>query len=63
MAGVSLSGIAFRPECTWKPKTLVFADLLWAWSDKKKPDRTLYHHMQDYHQSPWRTTGTGWLTT
>jgi IS4 transposase len=35
MAGVSLSGIVFRPDCTWTPETLVFAALLWAWSDEK----------------------------
>jgi hypothetical protein len=35
MAGVSLSGIVFRPECTWTPETLIFAALLWAWSDEK----------------------------
>jgi hypothetical protein len=35
MAGVSMSGITFRPECTWTPETLVFAALLWAWSDEK----------------------------
>jgi hypothetical protein len=35
VAGVSMSGIMFRPECTWTPETLVFAALLWAWSDEK----------------------------
>jgi IS4 transposase len=35
MAGVSLAGVAFRPECTWTPQTLLFAGLLWAWSDEK----------------------------
>jgi hypothetical protein len=35
MAGVSMSGIVFRPECTWTPETLIFAALLWAWSDEK----------------------------
>jgi hypothetical protein len=35
MAGVSMNGIAFRPECTWTPVTLAFAALLWAWSDEK----------------------------
>ena len=35
MTGVSMSGIAFRAECTWMPETLVFAALLWAWSDEK----------------------------
>lgn len=35
IAGVSMSGIAFRAECTWTPETLLFASLLWAWSDEK----------------------------
>ena len=35
IGGVSLCGIALRPDCTWTPETLVFAALLWAWSDEK----------------------------
>jgi hypothetical protein len=35
MAGVCMSGIAFRPECTWTVETLLFATLLWSWSDEK----------------------------
>jgi hypothetical protein len=35
MVGVSMSGIVFRPECTWTPETLAFAALLWSWSDEK----------------------------
>jgi hypothetical protein len=35
MAGVSVSGIVFRIECTWTPESLAFAALLWAWSDEK----------------------------
>lgn len=35
LAGVSLSGIVFRPGCTWTPQTLVFVGLLWAWSDER----------------------------
>jgi IS4 transposase len=35
VAGVSMGGILFRPECTWTPETLAFAALLWAWSDEK----------------------------
>jgi hypothetical protein len=35
MAGVSMSAIMFRPECRWTPETLVFAALLWSWSDEK----------------------------
>jgi hypothetical protein len=33
--GAGLCGIALRLDCTWTPQTLVFAALLWAWSDEK----------------------------
>ena len=29
-----LSEVTFRPECTWTPKALIFAAILWAWSDE-----------------------------
>ena len=35
MVGVSMSNIVFRAECTWTPETLIFASLLWAWSDER----------------------------
>ena len=35
LAGVSLRGIVFRTDCTWTPRSLVLAGLLWAWSDEK----------------------------
>lgn len=35
LSGVSLSGIVFRLDCTWTPQALIFAGLLWAWSDEK----------------------------
>ena len=35
MVGVPMCGMVFRRECTWTPETLVFASLLWAWSDEK----------------------------
>jgi IS4 transposase len=35
LVGVPLGGIALRPDCTWTPQSLVFAALLWAWSDEK----------------------------
>lgn len=35
LAGVSLRGIVFRADCTWTPRSLVLAGLLWAWSDEK----------------------------
>ncbi len=25
----------FREDCTWTPKALIFAAILWAWSDEK----------------------------
>lgn len=34
-AGAALRGIAFRFDCTWTPRLLAFAALLWAWSDEK----------------------------
>src|SRR5947208_13991213 len=30
-----LADVTFRPECTWTPKGLIVAALLWAWSDEK----------------------------
>jgi Transposase DDE domain len=30
-----LSDVAFREDCTWTPKGLIFAAILWAWSDEK----------------------------
>jgi hypothetical protein len=35
LSGVSLRGIVFRFNCTWTPMALVFAGLLWAWSDER----------------------------
>ena len=35
LAGVSLAGIALRPDCPWTAQSLVFAGLLWAWSDER----------------------------
>ena len=29
------AGVTFRGECTWAPRGLIFAALLWAWSDEK----------------------------
>jgi hypothetical protein len=34
-AHVTWSGIAWRDECTWTPRWLAWAALLWAWSDEK----------------------------
>ena len=30
-----LSNVSFREDCTWTPKALIFAAMLWAWSDEK----------------------------
>lgn len=34
-AGVDWRAISFRNDCTWTPKTLVTAAVLWAWSDEE----------------------------
>ena len=30
-----LTSVKFRGECTWTPRGLIFAAILWAWSDEK----------------------------
>jgi hypothetical protein len=30
-----LADVAFRGDCTWNPKALIFTAILWAWSDEK----------------------------
>lgn len=34
LAGVGWSGVSFRADCRWTPRTLTIAALLWAWSDE-----------------------------
>lgn len=34
LAGVDWSSVSFRNDCTWTPKQLAWAALLWAWSDE-----------------------------
>lgn len=34
LAGAGWSGISFRADCRWGPRTLAIAALLWAWSDE-----------------------------
>lgn len=34
LQGMSFTSIGFRPDCTWTPPSLVWAALLWAWSDE-----------------------------
>ena len=35
LASAKLSGLAFRGDCSWTPKALIFTALLWTWSDEK----------------------------
>jgi hypothetical protein len=35
LASADLSDVVFRRECTWGPKDLIAAAILWAWSDEK----------------------------
>jgi hypothetical protein len=35
LAGVDLSAIRFRTDCTWSPQWLIWTSLLWAWSDEQ----------------------------
>jgi hypothetical protein len=34
LAPAVLSNLAFRNDCTWTPRSLIFTALLWAWSDE-----------------------------
>lgn len=34
LAGVDWSSVSFRRDCTWTPKQLAWAALLWAWADE-----------------------------
>jgi hypothetical protein len=38
-----LAKLAFRQECTWTPKGLIFAAMLWAWSDEKTLTERFFH--------------------
>jgi hypothetical protein len=33
--GLSLNVLTLRPDCTWTAQTLVYAAILWAWSDER----------------------------
>jgi len=35
LASASLSNVAFREDCSWTPKGLIFTAILWVWSDEK----------------------------
>jgi Transposase DDE domain len=39
----TLSGLAFRSDCTWTPKSFVFVAILWAWSDEKTLTDRFFH--------------------
>jgi hypothetical protein len=39
----SLSGLAFRSDCTWTPKSFVFVAMLWSWSDEKTLTNRFFH--------------------
>src|SRR5208337_5093236 len=35
LASACLSNVAFREDCSWTPKGLIIAAILWVWSDEK----------------------------
>lgn len=43
LASARLSDLSFREECSWTPKGLIFAAILWAWSDEKALTRRFFH--------------------
>lgn len=42
-ASARLSDLAFRADCSWTPKGLAFAAILWAWSDEKTLTQRFFH--------------------
>jgi hypothetical protein len=42
LASASLSNLGFRQDCSWTPKGLIFAAVLWAWSDEKSLIRRFF---------------------
>jgi Transposase DDE domain len=38
-----LSELAFREDCSWTPKGLIFMAILWAWSDEKSLIQRCFH--------------------
>jgi Transposase DDE domain len=38
-----LSELAFREDCSWTPKGLIFLAILWAWSDEKSLTQRFFH--------------------
>jgi hypothetical protein len=43
LAAARLSDRAFRGDCSWTPKGLIFMAILWAWSDEKSLTRRFSH--------------------
>jgi hypothetical protein len=43
LASAGLSDLAFRRDCSWTPKGLIFMAILWAWSDEKSLTRRFSH--------------------
>jgi hypothetical protein len=42
-ASARLSDLAFRKDCSWTPKGLIFMAILWAWSDEKSLTQRFFH--------------------
>jgi Transposase DDE domain len=43
LASARLSDLAFREDCSWTPKGLIFLAILWAWSDEKSLIQRFFH--------------------
>jgi hypothetical protein len=43
LASARLSDLAFRKDCSWTPKGLIFMAILWAWSDEKSLTQRFFH--------------------
>jgi Transposase DDE domain len=43
LASARLSDLAFREDCSWTPKSLIFVAILWAWSDEKSLTKRFSH--------------------
>jgi hypothetical protein len=43
LASAKHADLAFRKDCSWTPKFLIFAAILWAWSDEKSLTQRFSH--------------------
>jgi hypothetical protein len=43
LASASLSDLAFRGDCSWTPKGLIFSAILWSWSDEYALTQRFFH--------------------